>query len=43
VSVALARLEGAARTEAAGELTLKGFGKPVPALRLLGLGAAPDA
>ena len=40
---ALARLEGAARTEAAGELTLKGFGKPVPALRLLGLGAAPDA
>ena len=38
---ALARLEGGARTEAAGELTLKGFGKPVPALRLLALEAAP--
>jgi len=36
---ALARLEGAARTEAAGDLTLKGFGKPVPALRLLALDA----
>lgn len=40
---ALARLEGAARTQAAGELTLKGFGKPVPALRLLALEAASKA
>jgi adenylate cyclase len=40
---ALARLEGAAATEAAGELTLKGFGKPIPALRLLSLDAAPNA
>lgn len=33
----LARLEGVATTEAAGELTLKGFSKIVPAFRLLGV------
>jgi class 3 adenylate cyclase len=40
---ALARLEGAARTEAVGELTLKGFNKPISALRLLSLEAAANA
>lgn len=37
----LAHLEGVARTEAGGELALKGFAKPVPAHRLLGLDTAP--
>jgi adenylate cyclase len=33
----LARLEGVSKTEEAGELTLKGFSKIIPAFRLLGV------
>lgn len=33
----IARLDGLAQTEEAGELTLKGFAKAIPAFRLLGL------
>ena len=39
----LARLEGVARTEEAGELTLKGFAKAVSAHRLLGIDALPNS
>ena len=35
----LARLDGVAKTEAAGELTLKGFSKIIPAFRLQGMDA----
>jgi class 3 adenylate cyclase/CheY-like chemotaxis protein len=37
----LARLDALARTEEAGELTLKGFAKAIPAFRLLGLDSLP--